>query len=441
MLTASDHVPRAIVNEGQPSPRPIHGGGTSTCRAGAKSAGRVLVIGDAVAPTGFARVLHSILDRLSRRYDVHHLGINYLGGPHGASWTIYPAGDPCGFHRIPSLVAEVRPQLIFSLGDVWVSMQIAGILARLGAKIPSVAYFPVESDPVEPDAMVHVLRGTDVLVTYTRFGAAETRLAIERARLSHPDLPSRDLLVVPHGVDRGLFYPLEGGDPGARRRARVAAREKLFPGRADLRDAFILLNANRNQPRKRIDVTMEAFALFAQDKPSSVKLYLHMARQDAGWDIQRLARRLGIGDRLLVTNEANEYPSETVERLNLIYNACDVGVNTATAEGWGLVAFEHGATGAAQIVPRHTSQIELWEGAAELVEPRFSLTTENVLTTAHHVVPADVAAAMQRLYTDPEHRRRLGDAALARASEARFDWELIAARWDEIFSTAMTRKQ
>jgi len=38
--------------------------------------------------------------------------------------------------------------------------------------------------------------------------------------------------------------------------------------------------------------------------------------------------------------------------LNLLYNACDVGLNTASSEGWGMVSFEHAATGAAQIVPR-----------------------------------------------------------------------------------------
>jgi D-inositol-3-phosphate glycosyltransferase len=38
-------------------------------------------------------------------------------------------------------------------------------------------------------------------------------------------------------------------------------------------------------------------------------------------------------------------------QLNLLRNACDVGINTSMGEGWGLAGFEHGATGAAQIVP------------------------------------------------------------------------------------------
>jgi glycosyltransferase involved in cell wall biosynthesis len=404
------------------------------------SGARILVVGDAVAPTGFARVLHSILDRLCHRHDVHHLGVNYLGDPHGSAWKIYPAGllgDRFGFNRLAALVKELRPDLVFMVGDPWVLMQYAGILARLPAKTPCVAYFPVESDPVEPAVMTHLLAAANVLVTYTRFGAGEVALAVERARAAQPGLPSRELLVVPHGVDRSVFHPLLGGAAGERARSRIAAREQLFPGRADLRDAFIVLNANRNQPRKRIDVTIEAFAQFASGKPAGVKLYLHMARQDSGWDIQRLAARLGITDRLLVTSDDNQCRSEGLAQLNLIYNACDVGVNTSCAEGWGLVAFEHAATGAAQIVPRHTSQIELWEGAAELVEPRFALTMENVLTRAYYLSPPDVAAAMQRLYADPGLLRRQSEAALERVSHARFDWDLIATRWEEIFSGAL----
>jgi len=31
--------------------------------------------------------------------------------------------------------------------------------------------------------------------------------------------------------------------------------------------------------------------------------------------------------------------------LNIVYNACDIGINTSVREGWGLVSFEHGGYG------------------------------------------------------------------------------------------------
>lgn len=43
---------------------------------------RILVVGDAVAHTGFARLLGSLLARLHARFEVHQLGVNFDGDPH-----------------------------------------------------------------------------------------------------------------------------------------------------------------------------------------------------------------------------------------------------------------------------------------------------------------------------------------------------------------------
>ncbi|HYX71930.1 MAG TPA: hypothetical protein VE732_04110, partial [Nitrososphaera sp.] len=62
-----------------------------------------MVVGDAAAPTGFARVLHSILDRIKHKYEIHHLGLNFSGDPHDADWKIYVArlgGDVYGVNRL-----------------------------------------------------------------------------------------------------------------------------------------------------------------------------------------------------------------------------------------------------------------------------------------------------------------------------------------------------
>ena len=52
---------------------------------------RILVAGDGAVPTGFARVMEGIFTPLSRRYEIHHLGTNYRGDPHGYDWKLYPA--------------------------------------------------------------------------------------------------------------------------------------------------------------------------------------------------------------------------------------------------------------------------------------------------------------------------------------------------------------
>ena len=125
-----------------------------------------------------------------------------------------------------------------------------------------------------------------------------------------------------------------------------------------------------------------------------------------------MARRLGIEDRLILTSTAPQLPSEPEDKLNLIYNVGDVGIITSIGEGWGLVSFESAATGAAQIVPRHTSCAELWEGHAEMMEPAFSLTPERILLDGWFVTEVAVADALERLYRPHvvvgPHRRAVG---------------------------------
>jgi glycosyltransferase involved in cell wall biosynthesis len=237
-------------------------------------------------------------------------------------------------------------------------------------------------------------------------------------------------------VDTDLFHPLVAADAEGRRHSRREARQRLFPGRPEVWDGFLVLNANRNVWRKRVDLTLEAFADFARGK-SDVWLYLHMGMNDRGVDLPALAARLGIADRLLFTTGSPERPEVTDEHLNLIYNACDVGVNTATAEGWGLVAWEHAATGAAQVVPRHSACRELWEGTGlllDLVDPCAAPGDE-----LHGVVStAALAEALERLYRSPDFLEERSRAAFVQATAPQFSWTRIAERWGEIFDEVLT---
>ncbi len=414
--------PRGMSGQGAMSERPV-----------------VVVVGDAVAPTGFARVLHSILGRLADRYEFHHLGVNYGGQPHEHAWQIYPAdggGDLHGVRRVRDLVEKVRPRLVFLLNDPWL---MGGYLDALGdcrAGIKVIAYAPVDAGPLEAE-LVAPLTGLDHLVLYTRYGLQEMEASAAQLRRLRPDAAAFPALsVVPHGVDSDLFRPLAGpptaAAPGDFAASRAAARRQLFVDPA-LHDAWIVLNANRNQPRKRIDATIKGFALFARDKPPNVRLYLHMGMVDCGWNVVALARRHGIEDRLILTAEEHFLPAVADDLLNQIYNACDVGINTSLGEGWGLVNLEHAATGAAQVVPRHSACAEIWDGAAELVEPVASLTMEGLLTEGRLVGPEGVARALDRLYTDPSHLRRLSAAAYQVATRPEYRWDDVARRWDDLF--------
>lgn len=396
----------------------------------------VLVVGDGVVPTGFARVLHSLIGRLRDRWEFHHLALNYEGGPHTLDWEVYPAGsegDFFGANRIRALTEEIRPRLLFLLNDPWVLGRYLHALQdlpedlRAGLRI--VAYSPVDAGPLDL-SLIEPLHRLDALVLYTEYGRGQIEETFAPFRAARPDLPFPLVRVIPHGVDTELFHPWTGedGTPG-----RLRAREELFPGPGHFRDDFIVLNANRNQPRKRIDLTIQGFAQFARDKPPGVRLYLHMGVEDCGWNVITLARRHGIEDRLILTAVETYLPAVADHVLNWIYNACDVGINTSVGEGWGLVNLEHAATGAAQVVPRHSACEELWTGSAVLLEPAFTLTTERILTEARIVTPDEVARGLEALYQDPALRARLADAARRVATRPEYQWSEVAESWDRLF--------
>lgn len=286
-------------------------------------------------------------------------------------------------------------------------------------------YCPVDRPPTEIDYGFASLAEIDQIVAYTNFGKRIIEQEIADYNGERVG-SSSDIRIIPHGVDTEKFFPLCGFSKASSfQQSRQAAREILFPERKELLDAFIVLNANRNFQRKRIDLTLQAFADFVVDKPEQVYLYLHMGMEDLGIDILQTARQLGIEKRLLVTTREKEKPNISDAELNIIYNACDVGVNTATGEGWGLVAFEHGATGGAQILPDHSACAELWKDKGLLIPVGDKMQGE--------VLSADVTAALQQLYYDRKLLDELSKKAYQYVTSSAFSWEEIASQWNDLF--------
>lgn len=396
----------------------------------------MLVVGDAAAPTGFSRVTSSIMTRLGDRFAFHQLGINYVGGPHGEPWPIYPASDGLrdlhGIKRIAGIVKTVRPAVVLLVNDVGLVARYLTAMAAIDHRPKVLAYMPVDSGPLAAE-YVRGLASLDRIVVYNQFAADTLAATGNEVAAEDPSFVLPPVSIIPHGVDTEVFrplFPLTGNVVEARK----AARDRLLPGSDALNDAFIVLNANRNQPRKRIDVTIAGFARFAGDKPGNVMLYLHMGMSDIGWDIRELARRHGIMDRLIITHEGDNVPGSSPEQLNRIYNACDVGINTSEAESWGLTAFEHAATGAAQIVPGHTGTREIWDGVAEMLTPTLSLTSPGSLTASELIDPETVAVTLERLYRNPDLLQARSIGAYEHATQARYSWDTVAQSFDRILS-------
>lgn len=161
----------------------------------------------------------------------------------------------------------------------------------------------------------------------------------------------QDIRVLEHAVDPVMFTCMSED-------ARLAIRKNI----AIPDSGTILLNANRNSQRKRLDLTLGGFVRLLKRRPDD-SLYLVMitnlspqsgAYYDvqrcfaeelayAGLDIQTFGRRL-----VLIDNALPNLWSD--EAINQLYNVADIGINTSDGEGFGLCQLEHMYTGAPQIV-------------------------------------------------------------------------------------------
>jgi glycosyltransferase involved in cell wall biosynthesis len=379
---------------------------------------KVLWIGDAVVPTGFGRVNHSIIENLPKLYDISFLGINYYGDPHEYSdLKIYPAvvkGDIYGLNRLHEFANE-GIDLIFILNDIWIINQYLEKIKELFKSIPKiVVYFPIDS--LYPDQSW--FQNFDIVskaIVYTQFG-------YDVVKEIASDI---DVEIIAHGTDTDTFYQME--EP------LIEIKKQLYPHKDEFLNSFIVLNANRNQPRKRLDVSIEGFALFSENKPENVKYYHHAGIIDAGYDVIKLSKRFGMEERLILTNLEKGVQKVPNEKLNLIYNGTDVGINTSLGEGWGLTNVEHAATLAPQIVPKHSSCEELFEDCGLLIPTSQNITFESTMTVGRICRPEDVAEQLEKVYADEKLFDVLAKKSYGKFTSYEYSWKKVAEDWHNLF--------
>src|SRR5688572_16601884 len=148
---------------------------------------------------------------------------------------------------------------------------------------------------------------------------------------------------------------------------RREARSRLrFKNDVKPADAFIVMNVNRNAPRKRLDLTIQYWTQWwiNAGQPKEAFLYLHCANRDEGWNVVNLAKYFGIEKQFIITNANMSSHNCMFEKdMPILYNIGDVGVSTTLGEGWGLTTHEGMACGVPQIVPRYSALGEWADGA------------------------------------------------------------------------------
>ena len=390
---------------------------------------KLLWCGDIVAMTGFSRVTENVISRLKDDFEIVVLGNNWWGDPTPLQeeYKMYPSSNrhqtaPFGEQRIREIVEREQPDVVFTINDMWIINEQYRQIQDLHkqGKFKFVGYAPMDSYGWI-GCLDETANDWDAIISYTEFGAHE----FVKGGIYKP------IAVIPHGVTPGQFYPMD----------RNECRRKL--GLKE--DIFIVFNGNRNQFRKRQDITIKAFAKFAVNKPEA-QLYLHMGLKDQGWDLMGVFARemskvgLDPNGRIIMTTQSDGPPNVSVEMLNTIYNACDVGVNTCKGEGWGLVNFEHAACGVAQVVPDHTSCKEIFESYGELIRCDHVDVDTNYAREMPCPSSDHLAEILEDLYHDRTYREHVGERCRERVMDTQFSWDTVASQFGGIFEEVLSQE-
>lgn len=207
-------------------------------------------------------------------------------------------------------------------------------------------------------------------------------------------------------------------------------------------DDFLVLNLNRNQPRKRWDKSMQALAeVIAREPDSKIRMVVAAELRGAFDILEIFERELGKWGLSLVTGMRHFLQLKTPHAMsdgdiNALYNAVDIGINTCDGEGFGLCNFENAAVCIPQVVPAVGGFLDFFDGTcAFLVKPRTTFyidcTHDSIGGEAHMCDKSDFADGILQYYKDPELRTRHGNAARKRIVSG-YRWPEIASKFRDI---------
>ena len=139
-----------------------------------------------------------------------------------------------------------------------------------------------------------------------------------------------DSTYVPHGINEKYFYPVENEKE---KLEMNKMKSELFQGR-DI--DFCLLYNNRNIRRKLTSDTIMAFREFAyglpKEKRDKVAFVLHTQPVDQnGTDLPAVVEAMCPDLNIIFSTQ-----KLTNQHLNYLYNICDLTINLASNEGFGL---------------------------------------------------------------------------------------------------------
>jgi len=427
---------------------------------------KVLVMTDSPKlHTGFAKVGKEVWTYLNRtgKYDIKCLGWFHQDSNEEVTYPIFTTEkdsqgrtsqeDKYGHKSFPSFVDRFKPDLVWTLGDMWMVDHVANAHNRSSFKW--IGYFPIDGHP-SPSKWGPTVENMDLAVAYGKYGMEVIKQKAPKANLQY----------IYHGVDTRAFCPVDDKD-------RLDARRNII-GVGD--DKLLLGIVARNQPRKAFDKLFEAYFyiltgaynickdcgkisvypynLLAKGAVpiddcrhclsknvsrgtarDDVRLYVHGAIVDCGWDMLDLQNDFNLGGKILVNPSLRIGAGVSEHTLNGVYNAIDVFTLPTRGEGFGLPILEAMAAGTPVVVTDYSAHTE-WVGEAGELIPPIALESEPLTNIRRAIIDVDLyVASLLKFINDKDLRESCGRKGIEIAKS--MDWEIICKQWESVIDSVL----
>jgi glycosyltransferase involved in cell wall biosynthesis len=308
--------------------------------------------------TGYSKVSYNLLKQIATlgpKVKTYHFGFQRHPARSGsrkvpegvvqydAAANEDPKEEGFGFNKIHEYLETVNPDIVMIYNDPLIVYKFIESMKHERGTSPYKLWIYVDQvyNGIAPPLIEKINAHADRVYCFTE--------SWKTTYLAYGAAP--DVRVLGHSVDPSVFTAMSPD-------ARMAARANMNISK----DAILILNANRNSQRKRLDLSIMGFVRLLKrlpETPFHLMFVTNMNPQSgAYYDLQRIynaelaANGLDLSQyatRLMVVDTAppNVLSDETI---NQLYNASDIGINTSDGEGYGLCQLEHLYTGAPQIV-------------------------------------------------------------------------------------------
>tara|TARA_B100001996_G_C18642015_1_gene585977 strand:+ start:117 stop:1313 length:1197 start_codon:yes stop_codon:yes gene_type:complete len=240
---------------------------------------------------------------------------------------------------------------------------------------------------------------------------------------------TKNISILGHGYDKSKIFTIEKS---------IATQYFNLDS-----NSFYILNLNRNQPRKRMDIFVLGVLKFLINNLQfyqKFKVLLIFNQTEGCYDLQEIfdneAKLNNVQDQLKFDDIFLFIKQNlTDDQINILYNVADIGVNTCDGEGFGLCNFEHALCKKPQIISNVGNFKNMFdnENSIKLNPIAKTYLPNDKIGGISEIVSSDDLADALSCYLNNEELRTLHGNSIYKKFE-KDDWISISTQFKNIMN-------